>query len=157
MNKKNLHKLQQAVTNEAGIIGAWFLLLVLVVAACLSACTPTAAPDPQPVSTLPYTPPATQIAAEVTPTVAAGTAVSPTNTPPPTETGVGTAVPATATSAPTTAAPAQPVVIEFDPGEISTTLHRTLTVGQSNCVIRNPNLGGFYLNLPRLHVANHGI
>lgn len=106
----------------------WFLLLVLA----LVACTLTASPNPQPVATLPFTPLATQVAQNPTPTVAEGTAVSPTNTPQPTETVAATAVSPTATAAAATVILAAPRPIEFAPGEISTTLNHTLAVGQND-------------------------
>ncbi len=126
MNTKHLYRLQNIFKKDLGIISAWFLLLVL------AACSPTASPDPQPVATLPFTPLATQVAQEPTPTVAEGTAVSPTNTPQPTETMVETAVPPTATAVAATVITVQPMPIVFAPGEISTTLNHTLAVGQND-------------------------
>ena len=106
----------------------WLLLLVWA----LAACSPTATPEPQPVATLPYTPLATQVAQAPTPTVAEGTAVSPTIPPQPTETVVATAVGASPTTPATVPASAGPVPIEFGAGEISAALHRTLAVGQND-------------------------
>ena len=106
----------------------WLLLLVWA----LAACSPTATPEPQPVATLPYTPLATQVAQDPTPTVAEGTAVSPTIPPQPTETVVATAVGASPTTPATVPASAGPVPIEFGAGEISAALHRTLAVGQND-------------------------
>lgn len=128
MNTKQLDKKEKSLLAKSGRCLVWLLLGVLLFAGC----TPTASPDPQPIATLPYTPPATEIAENSTPTVAVGTAVSPTNTPQPIETDVATAViptPITATSIPT---PTGPEPIEFSAGDISATLQRTLAVGQND-------------------------
>ena len=128
MNQKFLTRMQNRLCVRLGSPLGWLLFVVIA----LAACTPSTTENPQPITTLPYTPPATEVAIEPTPTLSDGTAVPPTATVNPTQDAAETAVPAATQTVPATGA--EPVVITFPAGEISSTLSGTLAVGSENDV-----------------------